>query len=141
MEVTSNCEKTMAGGGWFPPPKALVVVECPRDLGYYSATLEAYGYQVRGCSTYGEGVRCLGNEDFDFVIVSQGSSKFEGGCVLKRAIEIDHHLPVLVVSRCLDMGCYLEAIQLGAKDYLVQPLTAWEIGRLLPAQPWPSHAA
>jgi response regulator of citrate/malate metabolism len=29
------------------------------------------------------------------------------------------------------MDCYLEAMQLGAMDYLVEPLTVWEIGRLL----------
>jgi DNA-binding response OmpR family regulator len=97
--------------------------------------LEAYGYQVRRCGTYHEGVHCLGNEAFDFVIVSQGSAKFKGRCVLKRAVEIDRSLPVLVVARCLDLGAYIEAMQLGARDYLVQPLTAWEVGRLLPPQP------
>jgi DNA-binding NtrC family response regulator len=29
------------------------------------------------------------------------------------------------------MDCYLEAMQLGAIDYMVEPLTVWEIGRLL----------
>ena len=96
--------------------------------------LEAYGYQVRRCGAYGEGVRCLGKDTFDFVIVSQGTAKFEGSCVLKRAVEIDHSLPVFVVARCLDMGSYMEAMQLGATDYFVEPLTAWEAARLLPPQ-------
>jgi response regulator of citrate/malate metabolism len=55
--------------------------------------------------------------------------------VLKRATEINRSLPVLVVARCLDMGCYLEAMQLGAVDYLVEPLTASEIGRVLEDHP------
>jgi DNA-binding NtrC family response regulator len=125
----------------FPQRKVLVVDNSPEDLQHYSTMLEAYGYQVRRCGSYPEGVRRLGNEAFDFVIVSQGSAKFEGSCVLKRAIELDRSLPVLVVARCLDMGCYLEAMQLGARDYLVQPLTDWEIGRLLPPQPCLSAAA
>ena len=50
-------------------------------------------------------------------------------------MEIDHQLPVLVVARCLDMGCYLEAMQLGAVDYLAEPVTASEIGRVLGNHP------
>jgi two-component system repressor protein LuxO len=113
----------------------------PDGLEYYAAILEAYGYQVRRCGTYCEGVRCLGNEPFDFVIVSQGTHKFEGSCVLKRAVGTDRSLPVIVVTPCLDMGSYIEAMQLGAKDYLVEPLTAWEVGRLLPPLPCLSAAA
>jgi DNA-binding NtrC family response regulator len=107
------------------------VDEFPEDLQFYSEVLEAYGYRVRRCSSYEEGVRRMGDEVFDFVIVSQGTPNFEGSCVVKRATEINRRLPVLVVARCLDMGCYLEAMQLGAVDYLVEPLTVWEVGRLL----------
>jgi DNA-binding NtrC family response regulator len=46
-------------------------------------------------------------------------------------MEVNPSLPVLVVARFLDVDCYLEAMQLGAMDYLVEPLTVWEIGRLL----------
>jgi DNA-binding NtrC family response regulator len=52
-----------------------------------------------------------------------------------KLVEIDRSLPVIVVARCLDMGSYIEAMQLGATYYLVEPLTAWEVGRLLPPQP------
>jgi DNA-binding NtrC family response regulator len=107
------------------------VDEYHEDLQFYSTILEAYGYEVRRCRTYLEGVRCLGEEAFDFVIVSQGTHSFEGSWVLMRATEVNPNLPVLVVARFLDMDCYLEARQLGALDYLVEPLTVWEIGRLL----------
>lgn len=118
-----------------PRRKALLVDEHPEDLQYYFNILEAYGYRVRACNSYQEGVRWLGNEVFDIVIVSQGTPKFEGICVLERAIEVNRSLPVLVVARCLDMGCYLEAMQLGAVDYLVEPLTVWEVGRVLESYP------
>lgn len=114
-----------------PQGKALLVNENPEDLQLYSSILEAHGYWVRRCRSYEEGVRCLGDEVFDFVIVSQGTPDFEGSCVVKRATEIDRSLPVLVVARCLDIGCYLEAMQVGALDYLVEPLTVAEIGRVL----------
>jgi DNA-binding NtrC family response regulator len=111
------------------------VNEYPEDLQFYSNILEVYGYKVRSCSSYYQGVRCLGEEVFDFVIVSQGTPNFEGSWVLMRAIEVNPSLPVLVVARALDLDCYSEAMQLGAMDYLVEPLTVWEIGRLLENPP------
>ena len=115
--------------------KALLVVEEPEALHYYCGLLEGWGYQVRCCHSYEEGMSCLGSEVFDFVMVSQGSRNFEGRCVVERATEIDRRLPVLVVARCLDMGCYLEAMQLGAVDYLAEPVTVSEIGRVLGNHP------
>ena len=131
MESRGTYQEASAQARCVPRGKALLVDEYPEDLQYYFSILEAYGYRVRACNSYGEGVRWLGNEVFDFVIVSQGTPKFEGSCVLERAIEVNRSLPVLVVARCLDMGCYVEAMQLGAVDYLVEPLTVWEIGRVL----------
>jgi len=115
--------------------KALLVHEDPGGLHHYCSILEGWGYQVRACHSYEEGVCCLGSEVFDFVMVSQGSRNFEGRCVVERAIEIDRSLPVLVVARCLDMGCYSEAMQLGAVDYLAEPVTVSEIGRVLGNHP------
>lgn len=114
-----------------PRATALLVDEDAGDLQYYFNILEGYGYQVRVCNSYQEGVRRLADEVFEFVIVSQGTPNFEGSCVLKRATQVNRRLPVLVVARCLDMGCYLEAMQLGAVDYLVEPLTVSGVGRVI----------
>jgi len=40
---------------------------------------------------------------------------------------------VLVLTRCLEMKCYLEAMQLGAADYLEKPLTPMEFERVVKA--------
>ena len=141
MEPRGTYHKTIEGCGNFPQRKALVVDERPDGLEYYAALLEAYGYQVRRCGAYCDGVSSLDNETFDFVIVSQGTAKFEGSGVLKRAVEIDRSLPVFVVARCLDMGSYIEAMQLGATDYFVEPLKAWEVARLVPPPSCVSAAA
>jgi DNA-binding NtrC family response regulator len=115
--------------------KALLVNEEPGDLDFYRNLLQGWGYQVRACHSYAEGVCCLGSEVFDFVVVSQGSPHFEGRCVVERAIEMDRRLPVVVVARALDMRCYLEAMQLGAVDYLEEPVTVSEMGRVLRNHP------
>jgi DNA-binding NtrC family response regulator len=38
---------------------------------------------------------------------------------------------VVVLTRCLEMNCYLEAMQLGAVDYLEKPLAPAEFEHLV----------
>jgi two-component system C4-dicarboxylate transport response regulator DctD len=114
-----------------PKIRLLVVDEDANDRRSFSSLFEQEGYDVRACGTYADALRWLGSEIFDFIIVSQGSPEFEGRSVLKRANEIDRKLPVLVLARCADVGCYLEAIQLGALDYLEKPAPPQELLRLV----------
>jgi len=37
-------------------------------------------------------------------------------------MEVDRRTPVLILARCLDIGCYLEAMELGAVEYLQKPV-------------------
>jgi FixJ family two-component response regulator len=41
--------------------------------------------------------------------------------VLERAAELNLKAPILVVARCMDIHCYLDAMELGAVDYLERP--------------------
>lgn len=110
--------------------KVLVVHDDPAELRHCCGILEGYGCEIQACGSYQEALLCLEEGIFDFVLVSQGTPNFEGRCVLERTQEIDRNLPVLVVAHFLDMACYLESMQLGAVDYLVEPLTGSEIGRV-----------
>ena len=111
--------------------RLLVVDEELDDLRYISAVLRQQGYEVRSTPSYLEGATCLEGEDFDLIIVSQGSANFEGRSVLARAIEKDRHTPVLVFARSVEIGCYLEAMQMGALDYIEKPLPRAEIEDLV----------
>jgi DNA-binding NtrC family response regulator len=84
---------------------------------------------VMTCGSYVEALDLFKSEPFDLVIVSQGSCAFEGRLVLERALMMDRKRPVLVVARSLDMGCYLEAMRLGAADYLEGPVPETELMR------------
>ena len=55
------------------------------------------------------------------VIVSQATLAFQGRQVLERSIRLHPEVPVLVVARVLDMHYYLDAMDLGAIDYLERP--------------------
>jgi DNA-binding response OmpR family regulator len=105
------------------PTKVLLVDEEAGDLGSLCKALEGQGLQVFTCATYKAGIQCLETEPFDVVVVSQGTPAFEGRGVLDRSQQQDRHRPVLVLTRCIDMRCYLEAMQMGASDYLEKPVS------------------
>jgi DNA-binding NtrC family response regulator len=111
--------------------RLLFVDEDLEDLLYYSAVLQHQGYEVRSVPSYQDGAKWVRREDFDLVLVSQGSADFEGRSVLARAIERDRHTPVVVLSRVVDIPCYIEAMQSGALDYTEKPLLPSEIGQLV----------
>jgi len=98
--------------------RTLLVDEDASDIRYYYGVLRSLGHEVAICQSYGEALTHLERETFDMAVVGQGSPAFEGRQVLVRALEINPAMPVLVVARTLDIDCYLEAMEIGAVDYL-----------------------
>jgi len=116
-----------------PDPRStvLLVDEDSEYLEHVRKIAQGMGHSVHACNSYAEGIRQLESGAFEFIVVGQGSRFFEGRCVVERAIKIDRQLPVVVVARQLEMECYLEAMQLGAIDYVADPSWGAEIARLL----------
>ena len=122
--------------GWAGQPLArgsrvLLVNEDLRELAYYDAILQKLGCNVRACSSFAEGVRCVGSEPFDLIMVDQGSGEFEGQKVLAEAMEIDVELRVLVLARSYNKTCHRVALRSGALDYLEGRLSAEDVVALL----------
>ena len=111
--------------------RVLLVDEQCGELSCLTDTLQEHGCEVHSCNCYAEGLHQIESKFFDFIVVCQGGPQFEGKHVLERAIEIDRRTPILVVTRCLDMKCYLDAMQLGALDYVERPLVPEEVARLV----------
>ena len=117
--------KPSAGGA------VLLVDDDPEQLEWVGKVIQGMGFSIQACNSYAEGLRQLVSGAFDVVVVGQGSRDFEGRCVLEGATEFNRRLPVIVVARHLEMGCYLEAMQLGAVDYLAGPFAGAEISRVV----------
>ena len=111
--------------------KVLLIDEDAGDLRILRLILEGQGFEVLACATYEAGIQCLETQPFDFVVVSQGTQAFEGRTVLDRAKQLDCHRPVLVLTRCMNMPCYLEAMQMGAVDYLEKPVPPADLLRFV----------
>jgi DNA-binding response OmpR family regulator len=122
--------------------KVLVVDQDSNDLNGCAEVLRQQpGYDVHACSCWDEGASRVERERFDFILVCQGGPQFEGRVVLERAMAKDRHTPVLVVTRCHSMNCYLEAMQLGAFDYVEKPLAPSQLAQIVKSHLRPSHTA
>jgi DNA-binding response OmpR family regulator len=113
------------------PIKVLLVEEDLNDLGVYASSLEQFGYDVRTFARYSDGLRALERERFDFIVVGQGGPTFEGRLVLEYARQLDRPAPILVVTRYADMKRYLEAMELGALDYVEKPSSPSQFARVV----------
>jgi len=102
-------------------PTVLLILEEPHDLEIYGTFLRDRGYETLMCNSPGEGINSLETDSVSLVIVSQDTPAFEGRLVLERSLLLHPEVPVLVVARVLDMHYYLEAMDLGAIDYLERP--------------------
>jgi DNA-binding NtrC family response regulator len=114
-----------------PADTVLLVDEDSEYLEHIRRITQEMGYNIHACNSYAEGIRQMESGAFEFIIVGQGSRFFEGRCVVERAIKINRRLPVVVVARQLEMECYLEAMHLGAIDYVAEPSVRAEIARVL----------
>ncbi len=95
--------------------------------------LEGQGFEVVCFGSVELGMEWLEKVHFDFVIVSQGTPAFEGRTLVDRATAQNRHRPTLVLTRCYDVRCYLDAMQLGAIDYLEKPIHPTDLVQIVRA--------
>ena len=124
-----------------PRGKILLIDDDLNDLEYHFKILQGQGYEVVSCASYVQGIRLLERERHDLIVTSQGGLALEGLSVLDRAMEIDRGTPVLVLARSVNIDCYLEAMQMGATDYLEKPVSSDEMARVVRTHLRPKAAA
>jgi DNA-binding NtrC family response regulator len=121
------------------PQRVLLVDEDEEDLRYFSTLLGRMGYSVRAFVDHRAAVECLEHGYFDLVILSQVNPARETHRLVEFTLGRDRHTPVVVLTCCLDISCYLRATQLGATDYRVKPLTPGEFERVVKTHCQPRH--
>lgn len=127
MSSTSLNPQTEEHSHFVQRLKILLMDDDPVDLARYSEMLRRAGYEVTTCGSHLKALLCLHERLFDLVLVNQGSDRFAWRCVVESATGPRNRTPVVVLTRCRDMVCYLEAMNLGAADYLEKPLTEAEL--------------
>ena len=93
--------------------------------------LENDGHAVTTCGDEIEAIKLIERNSFDFVISGHSSSGVDGLKLLEAVKQLDNHLPVLLMASLYEMEPYIEAMNLGALDYISKPLNYSEIQRLV----------
>src|SRR5215475_6006431 len=90
-------------------------------------TLEVSGYDVLVVTSGEDAIDVLKNEDVDLVLTDKRLPGIDG-VELVRRIKVDHgSVAVVVMTAYGTIGSAVEAMRLGAEDYLVKPFEAAEV--------------
>ncbi len=94
-------------------------------------TLSEEGYRVTACATGSEGLAAFQAERFDVLLTDLRLPAMSGIDILKMAKEKDPTCPVIVMTAYASVDTAVQALKLGAYDYLTKPFSPDELLALL----------
>ncbi len=102
---------------------SLLVVEDERDIGLMlQDRLNFLGFYVTLARNGAEGIALLDITAFDGILLDIQMPIMDGLTMLKHIRERFSHIPVIVMSAELNKDKLIQAIEQGAKDYLLKPI-------------------
>jgi DNA-binding NtrC family response regulator len=116
-----------------PAPRLLIADDQPEVLRALTVICSAEGYEVVTVNSPAAVLTKIGREDFDVVLIDLNyrqeiATGSEGLELLKQIRAIDSSLPVIVMTAYASIQLAVEAVRLGARDFLQKP---WENERLI----------
>ncbi len=116
-----------------PVPRVLIADDQPEILKALAFICSAEGYQTVTVNSPAAVVAKIGKEDFDVALIDLNyrqdiATGKEGLDLLKQISAIDPSIQVVVMTAYASIQLAVEAVRLGAKDFLQKP---WENERLL----------
>src|SRR5579872_1651121 len=112
--------------------KILVVDDEPSIRKYLQTLLEVDGYEVETVGSGREAIEKVSQGDRpDFIILDVLMQEMNGIDTLKELMQIDRTLNVVMLSCSNEVGTVVEAIRLGAHDYLTKPFEKTELDAAL----------
>src|SRR5947209_5643915 len=108
--------------------KIMVVDDEPSIRKYLQTLLEVEGYGVSAVASGNEALEKIGDgERPDLIILDVLMPEMNGLETLKRIMQMDRTLNVIMLSCINEVGTVVEAIRLGANDYLTKPFEKTEL--------------
>jgi two-component system response regulator AtoC len=108
--------------------RILVVDDEPSIRKYLGTLLEVDGYEVESVTSGVEAVQKIEAGDRpDFIILDVLMPELNGIETLTQLMQIDRSLNVVMLSCSNEVGTVVEAIRLGAQDYLTKPFEKAEL--------------
>src|SRR6202011_1078963 len=109
-----------------PLPRVLIADDQPEILKALSFICTAEGYETVTVNSPAAVVAKIGKEDFDVVLIDLNyrqdiATGKEGLDLLKQISALDPSIPVVVMTAYATIQLAVEAVRLGAKDFLQKP--------------------
>jgi len=101
--------------------RVLLVEDEPLARRTLTRALEVAGYEAIGLADGDEAVTRLRDERFEVVVTDLVMEGMGGVEVLRQAKELDPDASVMVMSGYCDVNSAIDALRLGAEDYLAKP--------------------
>src|SRR5438270_3342030 len=112
--------------------RILVVDDEPSIRKYLQTLLEVDGYNVTAVASGPEALESVQEGDRpDFIILDVLMQEMNGLETLRRLIQVDRSLSVIMLSCSNEVTTVVEAIRLGAQDYLTKPFEKAELDAAL----------
>ena len=113
--------------GFAVQPRILLVDDERRILNFVSRALRGEGFDVEVAPGGEAGIRAALGSDFDLIVLDLLMPQVDGAMVLRRVLERKPEQPILVLSALGDTASKVEALELGADDYLAKPFSLDEL--------------
>jgi len=109
----------------------LIVEDTGSVRDFLDTHLNSVGYSTMQASSGEEGLALFRENRPDLVLLDVVLPGMDGIEFLRRAKEIDARCPIVVMTGYASTQSTVEAIKLGAEDYLVKPLNLEELGLVI----------
>jgi two-component system OmpR family response regulator len=109
----------------------LIVDDEPNVRLNYRITLETEGYDVFETSTAAAAMEALVGRSFDLAILDMRMPAMDGLQLLAKIREVGISVPVMIVTAYSDVPHAVQAMKMGAIDFLQKPLRPEELRRIV----------
>jgi len=107
--------------------KLLIVDDMKSILDLLAVVFQKEGYQVRTCASVAKVFELMEKEDFDLVITDIRMPEVSGMDLLKHLREHRPDIPVIMITAYGSLKQAVEALKMGAVDYIVKPFDIEEL--------------
>ena len=121
QELEGKATVTTGTGANTPVGKILVVDDELELKSVLVESLQRHGYEVTGCGSGRDALAELRARDFDLLLTDLMMPEMDGIGLLKAALEIDPHLIGIIVTGQGTIQTAVDAMQIGAFDYVLKP--------------------
>jgi two-component system response regulator AtoC len=111
--------------------QVLIVDDEPNLRKILAAQLSRDGYDILLAEDGEEGLRVLGEHHVDLVITDLKMPKVDGMTLMRRALADDPSLPIVMITAHGTVDTAVEALKLGAFDYLTKPFDKDEVRQIV----------